>query len=210
MPFEHPSSHLHCTSHTMCCHPHQQTFDFCSLSSLPSALCFLSAALCPLPFALCPLYSLPCLVPSALLSTLCPFYSASVLCSLPFVLSTLCPLYSLSSLLCPLSSALCPLLFALCPLYSLSSLLCPLSSRFCPPKDSKLYELLRLASSSDYLDPEQFLTLVYRREGIVNLEYIQLMASSADVADRWRKAVNGILFNMLRFNASTLTFFKRK
>ena len=55
-----------------------------------------------------------------------------------------------------------------------------------------------------------FLTVVYRRDGIVGLDFIQLLGPSAEVAERWRSDVNGIVFNMLRFNASTLTFFKRK
>nr|BAA76274.1 PLC-betaS [Ephydatia fluviatilis] len=78
-----------------------------------------------------------------------------------------------------------------------------------PYKDSKLHEFLRSMTSSDYLEPEQFLTMVYRREGIVNLDHVQLMAPSMDVAEKWKRAVNAIVFNMLRFNASTLTFFKR-
>lgn len=55
-----------------------------------------------------------------------------------------------------------------------------------------------------------YLTLVYRTDGIVNLEYIHLLAQSPEVADTFKKSVNALTVNMLHAHASPESFLKKQ
>ena len=52
---------------------------------------------------------------------------------------------------------------------------------------------------------DYFLTVVYRRDGIVNLEYVGLMCEAPDLAARWKKAVNVLLLHNPHRNAGMAT-----
>ena len=73
----------------------------------------------------------------------------------------------------------------------------------------KLHGNLRLVKSTDIKD--YFLTIVYRRDGIVNVEYIELMCEAPNVAEKWKNAVNMLLLccNPHR-NASMATFLSKR
>jgi len=54
------------------------------------------------------------------------------------------------------------------------------------------------------------LTLVYRRDGIVNLDYIYLACEWAETADRFKRAVNALTFNMLHAHAAPSVIMHKK
>ncbi|XP_065895577.1 1-phosphatidylinositol 4,5-bisphosphate phosphodiesterase beta-4-like [Dysidea avara] len=53
------------------------------------------------------------------------------------------------------------------------------------------------------------LHLVYRKDGIVNLEFITLVAQNREVANSWMIAVNSITHNLYQFNCSMQTMIKK-
>lgn len=55
-----------------------------------------------------------------------------------------------------------------------------------------------------------YLTLVYRVDGIVNLEYIHLLAQSPEVADRFKKSVNALTANMLNSHGAPEMFLRKQ
>ncbi len=57
---------------------------------------------------------------------------------------------------------------------------------------------------------ELYITLVYRVDGIVNLEYIYLLAQSPEVADTFKKSVNALTANMLHAHAAPETYLKKQ
>lgn len=66
------------------------------------------------------------------------------------------------------------------------------------PRDSKVSEILCTLASCDSQQLEDYcLTLVYRRDGMVNLDYVHLMCEWPEVRDKWMQAVNRLTFNML-------------
>lgn len=68
-------------------------------------------------------------------------------------------------------------------------------------QDSKLTD-----ESTDDL----YLTLVYRLDGIVNLEFISLLAQSPEVADTFKKSVNALTANMLHAHAAPQMLLKKQ
>ena len=46
------------------------------------------------------------------------------------------------------------------------------------------------------------LTLVYRRDGIVNVDCINMVCEVAEAADKFKRAVNALTFNMLHAHAA--------
>lgn len=73
-------------------------------------------------------------------------------------------------------------------------------------QDSKAIQLL----SSDGGTDDLYLTLVYRVDGIVNLEYIHLVAQSPEVADAFKKSVNALTFNMLHAHSAPEVFLRKQ
>ena len=57
---------------------------------------------------------------------------------------------------------------------------------------------------------DYFLTVVYRRDGIVHVDYIGLMCEAPDVAARWKKAVNSLLLHNPQRNAGIDTFLSKR
>jgi hypothetical protein len=55
-----------------------------------------------------------------------------------------------------------------------------------------------------------YLTLVYRVDGIVNLEYIHLLAQSPEVADTFKKAVNALTANMLHAHGAPEMYLRKQ
>ena len=55
-----------------------------------------------------------------------------------------------------------------------------------------------------------YLTLVYRRDGIVNLDNINLIAQSPDTAEAFKKAVNDLTMNMLHAHVSPEGMLKKQ
>ncbi len=85
---------------------------------------------------------------------------------------------------------------------------------FCPcmrkQQDAKAAIQLLSSTTDDGGADDLYLTLVYRVDGIVNLEYIHLVAQSPEVADKFKKAVNALTFNMLHAHAAPELFFKKQ
>ena len=54
------------------------------------------------------------------------------------------------------------------------------------------------------------LKMVYKRDGFVNLDYINLIARSREVAETFQKAVNALTMNMLNAHASPETILKKQ
>lgn len=54
------------------------------------------------------------------------------------------------------------------------------------------------------------LTLVRRVDGIVNLEYIHLLAQSPEVADTFKKSVNALTANMLNAHGAPEMFLRKQ
>ena len=46
------------------------------------------------------------------------------------------------------------------------------------------------------------LILVYRRDGIVNSDFVNLVCEVAEAADKFKRAVNALTFNMLHAHAA--------
>ena len=68
-------------------------------------------------------------------------------------------------------------------------------------QDTKLIGPLSKPGSDDSID-DFCLTLVYRKEGIVNLEFTNLIAESPATAEQFQKAVNALTTNMLHAHAA--------
>lgn len=49
---------------------------------------------------------------------------------------------------------------------------------------------------------EHLLILVYRRDGIVNSDFVNLVCEVAEAADKFKRAVNALTFNMLHAHAA--------
>ncbi|KAL5499840.1 hypothetical protein EMCRGX_G011304 [Ephydatia muelleri] len=76
-----------------------------------------------------------------------------------------------------------------------------------PSTDMKLHENLRVMKSTDIKD--YFLTIVYRQDGITNVDYIGVMCEAPGVAARWKKAVNSLLLRNPHRNATMATFLSK-
>lgn len=75
-------------------------------------------------------------------------------------------------------------------------------------QDMKLHENLRVMKSTDIKD--YFLTIVYRQDGITNVDYIGVMCEAPGVAARWKKAVNSLLLRNPHRNATMATFLSKQ
>ena len=120
-----------------------------------------------------------------------------------------------SPLLLPSLSLPCPLLPpSLSPFSSLLSLLPHLPSPplSFPPPLSSLSQDSKLPQQSDGESDKGgiFLTLVIRKDGIVNLDYHNLTAETPAVAATFKKAVNSITSNMLLAHASPSVYFRKQ
>ena len=76
-------------------------------------------------------------------------------------------------------------------------------------QDSRVLESLLSLTGSESLDGFS-LTLVYRRDGIVNLDFINLVCEWPDTAEHFKRAVNELTYNMLHAHASPVVFYRKK
>ena len=70
-------------------------------------------------------------------------------------------------------------------------------------------ENLLTLTGSDSLESFS-LMLVYRRDGIVNLDTINLVCEWPDTADKFKRAVNALTYNMLHANAAPVVLYRKK
>ena len=76
-------------------------------------------------------------------------------------------------------------------------------------QDSRLVETLLSLTGSESLEGFS-LTLVYRRDGIVNLDLINLVCEWPDTAECFKRAINTLTYNMLHAHAAPVVFYRKK
>ena len=76
-------------------------------------------------------------------------------------------------------------------------------------QDTRLLENLLSLTGSESLEGFSLL-FVYRRDGIVNLETINLVCEWPDTAERFKRAVNALTYNMLHAHAAPIVFYRKK
>ena len=76
---------------------------------------------------------------------------------------------------------------------------------------SKFLHALQVAQKdADDSTDDLYLNLVYRLDGIVNLEFIHLLAQSPELADTFKKSVNALTANMLHAHAAPENILKKQ
>jgi phosphatidylinositol phospholipase C beta len=76
------------------------------------------------------------------------------------------------------------------------------------PKDARLLDSLLTLTGTETLEGFS-LTLVYRRDGIVNLDWINLVCEWPDTAERFKRAVNALTYSMLHAHAAPSVFYRK-
>ena len=76
-------------------------------------------------------------------------------------------------------------------------------------QDAKLLDSLTSVTGSDTLDGFSLL-LVYRRDGMVNLDTVNLICEWPDTAERFKRAINALTYNMLHAHAAPVVLYKKK
>ena len=76
-------------------------------------------------------------------------------------------------------------------------------------QDARLLETLLSLTGSDSIEGFS-LTLVYRRDGIVNLDFINLVCEWPKTAELFKQAVNALTYCMLHAHAAPVVLYRKK